>query len=241
MKYRIGICDDEVLQVKVNIVYINEIAKRNNIDVEVKGMTTVESLYNVLEKKGLDLIFLDIDMGKISGLEAARFITEKYPDVQVIFLTAHREFANEAFDVEAIGYITKPIDEKKLERALIKSTKHILAQNMIKTEESLVVTVENLKTKINQSNITYIERSISKSIIYTVDKSYSVYETLTALYERLAEQDFIRISQSFVVNKSFISEIKSGVVFMKNNQELVIGRTYKKTVMQKYFGNIIKI
>lgn len=235
MKYRIGICDDEILQVKVNMLYINEIAKRNHIDVEVKGMTKVESLYKFMDEDRFDLIFLDIDMGEVSGLEAAERIMGKYPDTEIVFLTGHREFANEAFDVEAAGYIVKPIDEKKLERVLIKATKHILAQNVTE-EAALVVNVENLKSKINQADIVYIERNGSKSVIYTAAKEYSVYETLTALFERLAENKFIRISQSFVVNKNFINEIKSGVVYMKNGEEFVIGRTYKKEVNKKYFN-----
>lgn len=235
MKYRIGVCDDETLQVKVNMLYINEIAKKNHIDVEVKGMTKVETLYKFMDENRFDLIFLDIDMGEVSGLEAAERIMAKYPDTEIVFLTGHREFANEAFDVEAAGYIVKPIDEKKLERVLMKSMKHIMAQNMTESQASLVVNVENLKNKINQSDIIYIERSGPKSVIYTGTKEYSVYETLTALYERLAENKFIRISQSFVINKDFIKEIKGGIVYMKNGGEFVIGRTYKKEVNKKYF------
>lgn len=235
MKYRIGVCDDEVLQVKVNMLYINEIAKRNHIDVEVKGMTKLDALYKYMDEKGFDLIFLDIDMGGVSGLDAAEKIMRKYPNTEIVFLTGHREFANEAFDVEAVGYIVKPIEEKKLERVLMKSARHILAQNISESEAVLIVNVENLKSRINQADIIYIERIGSKSVICAGSKEYSVYETLTALYDRLAENKFIRISQSYVVNKDYIKEIKKGIVYMKNGVELVIGRTYKKDVNKKYF------
>lgn len=236
MKYIIGVCDDEKLQVKVNGLYIKELALRNNWDIVMIPFTTGKAVLDYLANNKMDILFLDIDLGNESGIGVAERIAMKYPELVVIFVTGHREFANEAFDVDAMGYIVKPVDEKKLERVLKKTFTHVEAIRLKSPSESIVITVDNLKKKINQNDILYIERQQAKSIIYLKGKEYGVYETLTSLAERLTE-DFLRISQSFIVNKSFIAGIKGNNVFLKNGLDIPIGRTYRKQVLEAYFKN----
>ena len=179
MKYIIGVCDDEKLQVKVNGLYIKEIALRNNWDVAMVPFNTGRAVLEYLATRKLDVLFLDIDLGNESGIGIAEKIAVKYPEVVVIFITGHREFANDAFDVDAMGYIVKPVEEKKMERVLKKTLTHVEAIRSKKPSETIVVTVENLKKKILQNDILYIERQQAKSIIVLKGKKYGVYETIT--------------------------------------------------------------
>jgi DNA-binding LytR/AlgR family response regulator len=103
-----------------------------------------------------------------------------------------------------------------------------------KPSESLVITVENLKKKILQNDILYIERQQAKSVIFLKGKEFGVYETITSLAERLTN-DFIRISQSYIVNKAFIAGIKGNNVLLKNGMDIPIGRTYRKNVLEAYY------
>lgn len=236
MKYCIGICDDEKLQVKVNGLYIKEIAQRNNYDVVLAAFASGKSVLEFLETKKLDILFLDIDLGIESGISIAERIAAKYPEVVIIFITGHREFANDAFDVDAMGYIVKPVEEKKIERVLKKTLAHVEAIHVKKPEETLVITADNLKKRISQDSIIYIERQIAKSIIYTKDNEYNVYETISSLIDRLTNH-FIRVSQSYIVNKSNIAEINGNNVILSNGMVLSIGRTYRKEVLESYYHN----
>ena len=234
MKYIIGVCDDEKIQVKVNGLYIKEIAVRNNWDITMVPFTTGRAVLEFLAKNKMDVLFLDIDLGNESGISIAEKIAVRYPEVVVIFITGHREFANDAFDVDAMGYIVKPVDEKKMERVLKKTLVHVEAMRSRKPSESLVITVENLKKKILQNDILYIERQQAKSVIFLKGKEFGVYETITSLAERLTNY-CIRISQSYIVNKAFIAGIEGNNVLLKNGMDIPIGRTYRKNVLEAYY------
>lgn len=234
MQYNIGICDDESLQLKLNNVYLKEIASRNQHKINVIGFTKSAQLFSYLQTETLDILFLDIDLGEESGIEIAQKLSTQYPKIIVIFLTGHREFANEAFDVEALGYVLKPIDERKLERIFMKAITQVIGIKNKLNAACLVITEENIKKKINQSDIIYIERVLAKSIIHTKTREYQVYEPLTSLCKRL-DHTFLRINQSEVVSAKEILKLEGNTVFLKNGKELSIGRTFKKTVLDLFY------
>ena len=183
----------------------------------------------------LDIVFLDIDLGDENGIEIAAWIAKNYPDTMIVFVTGHREFAEEAFEVDAIGYLVKPYDIKKMEKVLGKAM--LLLEKKVVEESSaeIVITDENVKKKLDCKDILYIKRQQSRSIIKTQQKEYRVYETITSLCERIGDS-FIRVNQGEIVNKKIIEEIKGNTVYLKDGDEMSIGRTYRKEVQAKYFN-----
>ncbi len=235
MPYQIGLCDDEVYQIKVNSIFLKEIATKNQYNLQYHGFQTGAQLRNYLKLNHLDILFLDIDLGEENGMEIAAWIAKQYPDIIIIFVTGHREFAVEAFEVNATGYLVKPYDIKKMENVMRKAISQLEQRHKEEENHEIIITDENLKKKIDCKDILYIERQMSKSIIVTEQKEYQVYETITSLCERIGDS-FIRVNQGEVVNTSLITEIKGNTVYLKNGKEMSIGRTYRKTVMEKYFG-----
>lgn len=235
MLYKIGLCDDEVFQLKVNNLYLKEIAQRHSLDFEYHAFTTGKQLKTYLEKNKLDVLFLDIDLGKDSGIEIAAWLAREYPEIIIIFVTGHREFAQEAFDVDAVGYLVKPFDEKRMENVVLKMMAQLLQKNKTDEMEEIIITEENLKKKIACRDILYIEKQQARSIIVTEKKQYPVYETITSLCDRLGKQ-FVRVNQGEIVNKELIREIKGNVIILDTGKEMSIGRTYRKEVIAKYFN-----
>lgn len=235
MSYQVGFCDDEIYQIKVNNLFLKEIASKNGYDFDCHGFSSGKQLRNYLTSHHLDLLFLDIDLGDETGIEAAAWVARNYPDTIIIFVTGHREFAEEAFEVEALGYLVKPYDIKKMENVL-KKAMNLLGERAVKEPAAeIIITDENIKKKISLQDILYVERQQSKSIIKTKQKEYQVYETITSLRERLGDS-FIRINQGEIVNNNMIKEIKGNTAYLKNGKEMSIGRTYRKEVLAKYFG-----
>lgn len=235
MPYQIGLCDDEIYQIKVNRLFLQEVASKNEYELEYHGFSSGKQLRAYLEKRHLDILFLDIDLPEESGIEIATWVTMNFPDIVIVFVTGHREFAEEAFEVEATGYLVKPYDIKKLENVMKKVITRLQASVTDKGSFELVITDENMKKKIDVRDIVYIERQQSKSVITTRQRSYQVYETVTSLCQRIGDA-FLRVNQGMVVNISMIEEIKGNVVLLKNGMEITIGRTYRKDVISKYFG-----
>lgn len=235
MQYVIGICDDESIQLKINNVYIKEIAARNQYKISTVAFNHSAQLFSYLQNEPLDILFLDIELGEESGIEIAEKIALKYPDIIIIFITGHREFTNEAFNVEAIGYVMKPIDEQKLERILLKALNQSYGIKIKPSGSYLIITEENIKKKILQADIIYLERVLTKSIIHTRSRLYHIYEPITSLCKRL-DKNFLRINQSEVVNSKEILKLEGNTVFLRNGMQLNIGRTYKKSVVSSFLG-----
>lgn len=235
MPYQIGLCDDEVYQLKVNRLFLQEVAAKNGYDLEYHGFQSGKQLRAYLEKQPLDVLFLDIDLVEETGIEIASWVVRDFPHILIVFVTGHREFAEEAFEVEAAGYLVKPYDIKKLDNVM----KRVMAQLQAPEESAesyeLVITDENVKKKLDARDILYIERQQARSVIVTRQRSYQVYETITSLCERLGDT-FLRVNQGEVVSISMIRDIKGNTVYMKDGKEITIGRTYRKEVISRYFG-----
>lgn len=125
MRYCIVICDDEEMMLRINEVYISEIAKKRNIDVDIKCFESGEAVLEFAKHHRVDIAFLDINMNTISGISTAVQLKKTNNDIVTIFITGHAEFALDAFEVEAIGYLVKPVDPKKIEKWVVKAINQI--------------------------------------------------------------------------------------------------------------------
>ena len=182
----------------------------------------------------MDIAFLDIDMAGKNGIQTAYELKKRNRQLIIAFLTGHAEYALEAFEVEAAGYLVKPVNERKLKRLLVKSLKEAAAEQSRMKLSSLTVTDENIKKKIQQNKILYIEKNRNQSLIYTTEHIYCVYESMKSLAEKVDE--FLwQINQGLIVNCSYIIKIEKGKVWLKNGLDYTIGRRYLKEVKGKYF------
>ncbi len=233
MKYNIIVCDDENITMKINCTYITELAKKYKIEVIVTGFLSGEKVVDFIEDNEVDIAFLDIDLKSINGIEVAAKILKKNPRVITIFITGHREFAFDAFTVEALGYLTKPVDPERLEKLFKKAVLQVNDLSNRKMRAPLIITEENIKKKINQAIILYIERIEAQSVIVTNASKHYVYETITSLASRL-EENFLRINQGIIVNLKEVTSIQGSEVTLKTGEVFSVGRTYSKEVKKKY-------
>lgn len=115
----IVIIDDEKLAIDILTIVLEELTQ---FSICIKGaFTDAMDAFELLEREQIDLIFLDMEMLDVHGLQIAQLIQKKYPHIQLIFVTAHARFAVDAFDVAATDYLLKPVQEQRLEKAMIKA------------------------------------------------------------------------------------------------------------------------
>ncbi len=236
MKLSIAVCEDESIPLKINCTYIEELSKKYRIEANIMGFTNGEAVLEYMNKEEIDIIFMDIDlksMNGLNGIQTASLMLKKNPRVLTIFITGHKEFAYDAFNVEAFSFIIKPVDPERLERIFKKAVLQVNDLNYRKQRSPFIITEDNLKKKINQSSILYIERNDSQSVIVTKSSKHFVYETITSLSERL-EDNFLRINQGIIVNLSEVAQLKKHLLQMKTGEEFPVGRTYAKEVKRRY-------
>jgi DNA-binding LytR/AlgR family response regulator len=231
MNINIIVCDDDNNSLRLNCYYIERLVSRLNVDANVISFNNGA---NVLEFAGIiDIAFLDIGLNDMSGIILAANLLKKNPRIITVFITGHREFAYEAFNVEAFGFLVKPYDPERLERIFRKAILQFNNMRIMLHNAPLVITEDNIKKKINQCNILYIERVHSQSVIITKSYKHYVYETITSLANRL-EENFIQINQGIIINMDETSDLNGRHAIMKTGEIFPVGRTYSKLARKKY-------
>ena len=177
-----------------------------------------------------DIIFADIEMPGISGLELIRNLSGKI--AAPVFITSHPEFAVESYEIEAFDYLLKPINSERFERCafrlqdffLLRS--HAFAFNKEQETGCIIVKQGYDKYKIPLHEILYLEAMKDYTRIVTNEKKYFVLGTITSMQEKLSPQIFVRIHRSYIVNIGKINAVKGNKIYI-NTFELPVGKMYK--------------
>ncbi len=221
-KIRCLVVDDEKIAQRIIIKYLEDLG---DFEVIATCINAMEAML-VLEKESIDLMFLDIEMPKLSGMAFLK--TLKHPPA-VIITTAHREYALEGFELDVIDYLLKPISFERFIKASNKFKKTIAKANkeeaFEKKQEVIYVKSERKTIKLNLAEIFYIEGMNNYVIIHTSSEKHIVYNTISFFLDSL-NSDFIRIHKSFLINRNKISSFTKEQVTL-GAYKLPIGRTYK--------------
>lgn len=232
---KISLCDSDKYALRLNEVYILEILQEMNRKAEVVSFLNGTELVDYSRKNKVDAVFLDINLKGDNGLEIARLLKKINRDLVVAFLTEDRRYAFEAFEVDAVGYLVKPFDIKDLKKNVIKVYNQVLLNRRTQRLTYVTVTEGNVKKRIPQNTILYVEKMGNKCIFYTTKGTLSIYESISALISRL-DKNFIQISQSVIVRMEYIHKIEKGRIYLKNGCDFSIGRKYLKDLKEQYFS-----
>jgi DNA-binding LytR/AlgR family response regulator len=223
------IVDDEPLAREAIKVYIEKMPELELVDECENALQTMAGL----RQKHVDLIFLDIEMPEIDGISLLQMLKNS---PAVIFTTAYRNYAVEAFELDVIDYLLKPISFDRFVSAINKyyerTNKPVSARSELNKEtvNYLNVKADRKTYKLDISKIQYIESLKDYVKIVCSDESIVSHDSLSNLEAFLNEYGFIRIHNSFLVATDKIKSFDAESVFLEN-KELPISRTYKKSVL----------
>lgn len=175
------------------------------------------------------IVFLDVDMPDLSGLELAGIIGRQ---ATIVFTTSYREFASEAFEKDAADYLLKPIGYARFLACIEKIRRQLPAAGpqsffLVKTG------TRGSLTRINPGELVYISGLEAYVELHLRDKKLVTYMGLAELLEQLPAAHFSRIHKSYVVNHAFITGIDNGQVLLPGPVRLTIGRAYREEFYQK--------
>jgi len=186
----------------------------------------------VMEKAHIDLIFTDIQMPNLSGMEFSKMILNK--KTKVIFTTAFEEFALESYKVNAIDYLVKPISYPEFYTAANKAKQQILqSSNQVSSNDYIFVKSDYKLIKIVLKDLIYVEGLKDYLKLYTVnsEKPILTLKSMKSLEEELSKKQFMRVHRSFMVNLKKITTIE--------RNRIVFGDKYIP-VSEKYKENFLK-
>lgn len=222
------IVDDEPLAIEILESYI---AKIEHLEIAGTFRNAV-SAFTFLQTNTVDLIFLDIQMPRLTGIDFLK--TLKDPP-QVIFTTAFRDYAVDGFELEVVDYLLKPIPFERFLKAVAKvmhtpSTAPLpVVKPEMTTEDFVYFKVDKKMVKTRMSEILYIESIKDYVKVKTVEKDIITQQKISYLEESLPKELFLRVHRSFIVNVSKVDAYSATDIELGKHQ-VPIGRNYKNDV-----------
>lgn len=218
----IAIVDDDVSCVKRIKQFIARYQENHGGEYLISeyqdGLTFLEEV-----NKSYDLIFLDIDMPMMNGMNTARQLRERDENVCLIFITNMAQFAIKGYEVNALDFIVKPVEYSIFEFKMKKAVSIISRRY----DNMLTLKVKNGIRRIRVNDIYYVEVIKHKLIYHTVHGDIEVWEALSDVEQRLTSYGFARCNISFLVNLRYVTEIQEDSVCV-NGEHLKISRPKKK-------------
>lgn len=233
------IIDDEPLARAEMNSLINEVSK-----IEILGeFSNAPSALDFLKNNSVDLIFLDIEMPLMTGLE---FVEELPKRTLIIFTTAYSQYALKSYELEAVDYLLKPIDKHRLTKAIDKAVLYteLLSTDTIKntvesnTADFLFIKAERRFYKISFADIKYIEGLKDYVVIHTQNQKLITAMNLKTIHQKISSDAFIRVSKSYVVNIDYIDSFDNHNIYI-NDSEIPIGEVYKSDFFTKFAGGFL--
>ena len=226
------IIDDEPLARKLIVSHVSKI---DGLTIAAECGSAVEGV-SILQKRKIDLIFLDIQMPEINGLQ---FIKTLRNPPAIILTTAHREFALDAFELDVMDYLLKPISFERLLRAVNKFYELRMVPDVIPAKPAdgakFIYLKSDRKTlKVLLDEILYIESLDDYVQIHLPDRVIVTRENISNLERSLPKDRFVRVHRSFVVSTSRIDIITSEFVEI-NKKQIPFGRVFKQAAL-KFLG-----
>ena len=222
------IVDDEAPAIRLLESYVKKVSF-----LELVGATTnpIEAI-SIIEKEDLDLVFLDIQMPTITGIQLSKIVKDK---ISIIFTTAYPQFALESYELNTTDYLLKPFEFERFYNAILKVKPNKEIKSTTNNDEFIFIKTDgkNNFEKVYTKEILYIESLKNYVSIHLKNNQIITYSTLKHFETELSSKSFMKIHKSFIVAIQHISKTDSLSVYLTNDTNLPIGDTYKKQFFER--------
>ena len=186
--------------------------------------------YNHLQSEKIDLLFLDIEMPEMTGIELTRNLNDK--EIIIIFTTSNKDYALEAFELNIADYLLKPFTQSRFLQAVTKARAILESRSenvQISKDEFLLVRDSNVTRRLKLDDIFYAEAMGDYVKFYTREKMFAIHGTMKAAEERLLKDNFVRVHRSYIVSLGKIDTLQDGGLVV-NGQFIPVADAYRKAL-----------
>lgn len=232
---QIAICDDEPIFLnkirRILSVYLEQKGIDYNIGCYESGKQLIEMAKSNVE---YSIIFLDVSMDEMDGLETARIIRTISDKVYIVFITAFITYAMEGYKVNAIRFLLK--EDSNLENS-IKECIDVVLDKLLYNESWIEIPFHQGKMTLSIDRILYVESRLHKLIFFVLNegvKEYYIYEKLDKIQMLLQERGFYRVHQSYLVNMKYVRTIERYKIVLNEGTQISISKRYYKNTEREY-------
>lgn len=233
---RIAICDDEGHARDSLRLMLERLLHNGDGEVVYEFSGGKSAVSWITKHRGeLDLLFLDIEMKELSGMEAARLIRRHDNDLLLVFVTGYADYVFVGYSVQALDYLIKPVKEEKLRQVLDR------AKLVLEKKAPQIFQFQNSEGiyRINKGDILYFQSEKRVLRLITQDKEYTFYAKLDEVEQELAS-GFIRIHQRYLVRNAAIIKLEKNTITI-GNTSLPVSRSLQKGVLKALAHSILEV
>lgn len=229
MTYKIAICDDE----KAQLSYVSSLVKKwaicEKYTADICVFESAEAfLFRYAEDKDFDMLLLDIEMGDMDGVELAKCVRAENNAIQILFITAYPDFIAEGYEVSALHYLMKPVDEEKLSGVLNRAV-----ANLKKAERVEIFYADGEALCIPLDEIVSVEAFAHSVVMTTTKEQYRLNETISKIEDLLGD-GFVRCHRSYLVSVKYIKKIGKTDIVLDNDTVISLSRRRYDMVNQTF-------
>lgn len=217
---RIAVCDDEEDVAKVMCVQVKERLPSCETQIFLSGNA-------LLEADNFDIVFLDVQMEGMKGLDIAKRLRQRNEDTKIIFVTAAKDYVFEAFDVAAFHYLLKPVDAAKLNKVLERAVQDIRKRERktVKTDgrQQLLIKTRYKTIAVDVADIYYLENAGRKIVVHTRQETMEFYAVMTQLEQELGTE-FFRCHRGYLVNMDYVVKYDGGSIWLTNGDVIYLAK-----------------
>ena len=226
-----AICEDSRLDCKMLKEIVCFLMTDRGLDFQVDTYENAETLVEGYSNHPYDLIFLDIMMDEIDGIEAGRRIRAVDTKSEIVYCTSSRDFAIAAYEIHAMGYLLKPYESGRI-GAMID---YYIQKHPQKNQNFIEVKSKRKLVVIPYKDIIYIESDNKVVYIHTTTQgAVKVYSKLDAFEEEIKDERFLRCHQSYLVNLQYVAGLIDSDFIMLNDNMIPIRKSGRKLIVKKY-------
>lgn len=232
---KVAFCDDSNTERSILKKAVKGILDEMKQEAVLFEFNSGEKLSRNYSKGDYDIIFLDIQMKQLDGIETGKVIRKIDSKVEIIYATSSDEYFKDGYGVHALSYILKPYDIKQLRETLeYYFEKHNIVGGGKK--EMLGINIQQKQIFIRQRDICWME-SVGRVVnIYCKKDVYKIYARLNDIEQKLNSDIFLRCNQSYIVNIEYVDDIVDYDFYLKNDTYIPIRKRDKKEIIQKYYN-----
>ena len=230
MEQTVGICDDNAAHAAILSQYIRN---SDNTDMlRILESHDPQGFLEIVRQTQTRLVFLDIDMDGISGIELGQRIKAMDQDAVIVYVTGHEKYALDAFRVRAFHYLLKPLTQDKVSAVLSEAIAQLQKSEPIKEEKTLTFARRGETVSLRMRDIACFEKVGHKIRVHMQGKTEEYYGNFTELMERIGSEGFLKCHQGYIVNADRIRALRDRTLFLDGGLQAPVSRTYAESVQK---------
>lgn len=225
----IAVCDDNIQDCQTLSSLLRTFCNNRHLQVNIRCFSRGEDFIASCQENSYDIVYMDIYLPGINGIEAAAR-TRLTVSFQIVFVTVSREYAVDAFSLNAAHYLLKPLSQADVNASM----ERCLSRINTNFPKCLEIKTSLGKIPIPFNSIVYIEVFNKICVIHTEKSTFQTYTSLDTIYQKLDNNIFLRVQRSFIVNMRFIKTFGSDHIVLSDGKSISLSRNMRAKLKKQY-------